>query len=471
MTGFMGAPFPLRSPVKPDNERKNHFMPMGRLSAFTVSLSNLDVKNKKKKKLTVPIDSIPRRLFSSRSTGYLLNRIGVLSLLAVLLLAGWHNQIGIIAILSLFLVAAGISKAWSHLSLSGVHCHRVLSARRIFPGETMELALELVNRKPIPLPWIRVEDEMPLPIAPDGVPASDKRPGFGVVQRTTALMWYSKSTWRFRLEGDKRGYYPFGPMTVTSGDIFGLYSRSMTLPITDHILIYPRIFPINRVMLPSLHPLGESRTERRIFEDPARTIGIRDYQPYDSLRHIHWKASARSQKLQVKVFEPTTTFKVALFLAAGSFHSDESFLEDEFELGISTAASIAYAISEQGSPVGLFANTASAESGQGISIPPGADRHQLIRLLEALAMATPKENEPFEALMERVREGLPAGTTLILICAGLPASLSGLLQTLKKAGHQPLIFLIGEHERPFNETVPWQNIRNSGDLGEVKGIQ
>ena len=423
------------------------------------------------KKRIAPFDTTTRKLFSSGSTGYLLNRLGVLSLVVVLLLAGWYNQIGIIAILSLFLVAAGLSKAWSHISLSGVHCHRVLSAPRIFPGETMELALELVNRKPIPLPWIRVEDEMPLPITPEGVPKSDKRPGFGMIQRTTALMWYSKSTWRFRLKGDKRGYYPFGPMTVTSGDIFGLYSRSMTLPITDHILIYPRIFPMDRVMLPSLHPLGESRTDRRIFEDPARTIGIRDYQPYDSLRHIHWKASARSQELQVKVFEPTTTFKVALFLAVESFHSDESFLEDEFELGISTAASIAYVISEQGSPVGLFANTASAERGQGISIPPGADRHQLMRLLEALAKATPKENEPFESLMERVREGLPGGTTLILICAGLPASLSGLLQTLKEVGHEPLILSIGEHGRPFNETVPWKNIRNPGDLGELKGIQ
>ena len=71
--------------------------------------------------LTLTAKVTDRRLFSSRSTGYLLNRIGVLSLLAVLLLAGWYNQIGIVVILSLFLVAAGLAIAWSHLSLSGVH--------------------------------------------------------------------------------------------------------------------------------------------------------------------------------------------------------------------------------------------------------------------------------------------------------------------------------------------------------------
>lgn len=444
---------------------------MGRQLVLTVSLIDFDVKSKKMKKLAVPFDTTTRRLFSSGSTGYLLNRLGVLSLLAVLFLAGWYNQIGIVAILSLFLVAAGLSKGWSVLSLSGLHCHRVLSARRIFPGETLEWALELVNRKPIPVPWVKVGDEMPLPIAPDGVPTSDKRPGFGIIERATALMWYSKITWRFRLKGDRRGYYPVGPINVTSGDIFGLYSRSMTLPMMDHILVYPRIFPIDRVMLPSLHPLGESHTERRIFEDPARTVGIRDYQPYDSLKHIHWKASARSQKLQVKVFEPTTTFKVALFLAADSFHCDETFLEEEFELAISTAASIAYHISEQGSPVGLFANTASADSEQGISIPPSADRHQLMRILEALAKATSKEKGSFEALMERERVVLPGGTTLILICAKPLKSLSGLLRTLEEAGHKILFLLIGEHTRPFDETVLWRNIRNPGDLVEVKGIQ
>ena len=141
---------------------------MGRQLVLTVSLIDFDVKSKKMKNLAVPFDTTTRRLFSSGSTGYLLNRLGVLSLLAVLLLAGWFNQIGIVVILSLFLVTAGLAKAWSHISLSGVHCHRVLSARRIFPGETLELALELVNRKPIPLPWVKVDDEMPLSIAPDG---------------------------------------------------------------------------------------------------------------------------------------------------------------------------------------------------------------------------------------------------------------------------------------------------------------
>ena len=40
--------------------------------------------------------------------------------------------------------------------------------------------------------------------------------------------------------------------------------------------------------------------------DPLRTVGVRDYHPEDSFRHLHWKATARAQQLQVRVFEPTT---------------------------------------------------------------------------------------------------------------------------------------------------------------------
>ena len=85
------------------------------------------------------------------------------------------------------------------------------------------------------------------------------------------------------------------------------------------MIVYPKIFPIAHLGIPSLHPLGETIAERRIFEDPIRVIGVRDYNPRDSRRHIHWKATARRQELQVKVFEPTTTLKVAIFLAIDSF--------------------------------------------------------------------------------------------------------------------------------------------------------
>ena len=48
-------------------------------------------------------------------------------------------------------------------------------------------------------------------------------------------------------------------------------------------------------------PSGEQVTNRRIVEDPLRLAGVRDYRPGDSVRHIHWKSTARQGRLQTKV--------------------------------------------------------------------------------------------------------------------------------------------------------------------------
>jgi len=252
---------------------------------------------------------------------------------------------------------------------------------------------------------------------------------------------------------------------VTSGDIFGFYPRSVTEPLIDHIIVYPRIFPIAQLGMPSLYPLGETRAERRIFEDPTRVIGVRDYTPHDSPRHIHWKATARHQNLQVKVFEPTTTLKVALFLVVDSFQHDGLHNEEDFELGISTAASIANYAAEHGSPVGLFVNTRLADSGQSVRILPSSGTNQLVSMLEALAKTTACPSGPFEEFMQSERRSLPWGTSLIVILSRPSESLTGLLTSLRERGHKLLVLQIGEQgESGINSSLACYNVRHLGGL-------
>jgi uncharacterized protein (DUF58 family) len=247
--------------------------------------------------------------------------------------------------------------------------------------------------------------------------------------------------------------------------MFGFYVRTMSIPAEDYVTVYPKLFPYRSLEIPSLHPMGESKTAQRIFQDPTRTIGVRDYHPYDSLRNIHWKASARCQELQAKVYESTTTWKVALFLDVESFIENGSLWDEDFELGISVAASIANHISEQGSPVGLFVNTRLADSGQAVSIAPGGSRRQITDILDSLAKATPKPSSPFEPFFEAQRKRLNAGTTLLLIFARPSESLQGLLSHLKGSGHKILVLLIGDHGEVHSEEISWKRVRNPNILG------
>jgi uncharacterized protein (DUF58 family) len=404
----------------------------------------------------------PSKILSSQAAGYLLHKPGLLFLGAVFVVAAWNRQTPIVLLIGLFLSAALVAKAWSRLCLLGVTCQRTLSEHRLFPGEKVNLTLRLANRKPLPLPWIQVEDYLPAGLAKLGAGSADDS---ALVRRSTALLWYHSVRWTCTLECNKRGYYPFGPIEMTSGDIFGLYSCSLPLMSDDCIIVYPKIFPVSRVPIPSIYPMGNSKTERRLFQDPTRTIGVRNYRPGDSLRHIHWKASARAQGLQVKVFEPTTTFRVALFLSVDSFLHEGGFRMDDFELAISTVASMARDVMEHGGPAGLFVNTRLADSGQGVIIPPSGNRGQLAYILESLAKTTPSWNEPFGAFLERERRSLPAGTTLVLTMSSPPDDLLPRILDLKEKGYKVLVLFIGEQrEIPVMDNVPWLKVRSPLDL-------
>jgi len=406
--------------------------------------------------------------FSSQAAGYLLNWPGLLTMAAILVFAAWNGQAPIVVLTSLLFSSAGLAKLWSHLSLARVSCRRLLSERRVFPGEKINVRLQVANRKPLPLPWIRVDDEIPQALGGAST-LPGERPGSVLVRRSGAILWYRSVKWKYELPCLKRGYYPLGPTVISSGDIFGLYSRSLKTALQDHVIVYPKILPVGRLPIPSRQPLGEAKSEYRVFQDPTRSIGVRDYQHGDSLRHVHWKASARLQALQVKVFEPTTTFKVALFLSVDSFMANGALSEEEFELGISVAASLAYHVIEQGSPAGVFVNTRRVDSGQAVSLSPSGSRDQLTSILEALAKVTASSSGPFDLFLEKEQKVLRAGTTIALIFAKPPETLPLMLHALKDNGFKLLLFFIGEGEPlPWQEGIPVHRIRNAGDLGSIE---
>lgn len=409
--------------------------------------------------------------FSSQPTGYLLGKFGLLALLAGLLFAAWYGQVVLVILFGLTLSAAGLARLWSRFSLAGVSCQRLLSERCVFPGEHIELRLRLVNRKLLPLPWVQVDDEIPIGLAPDHSLVPSSRPGFCFLSKGAALLWYTGVKWRHHLCGNKRGYYSLGPMALTSGDIFGFYPRSVILPSIDHVIVYPKIFPITQLGLPSMNPIGESTAERRIFEDPIRVVGVRDYSPHDSRRRIHWKATARHQSLQVKVFEPTTTLKIALFMAVDSFQSrhGEVHNEDDFELSISLAASIAnHLIIEQRSSAGIFVNTLMADSGLPVRISPGGSTSQLVEILEALAKVTPLTSQPFEEFFQDERIGLPWGTTLVFILSRPRKALVDLFAGLKESGHKVLVLQVSEEEvNATGHSITWHQVRKPADFMEI----
>jgi uncharacterized protein (DUF58 family) len=403
-----------------------------------------------------------KRKDTTTAAGNLLKAPGLVALAAVFVLAAWYSQAGILLLAGLFLATAGLARLWNRLSLAGVRAERHLNGTRFFPGESIACTLQLFNRKPLPLPWVQLENDLPAGFRLEE-PAGP--PGAEAIRRSASLLWYRGITWKLKLVGERRGYYPIGPLKITSGDFLGLYSRSRRAGGTEHLIVYPRIFPVDTRLIPSLYPIGEARAARRLFRDPTHTIGVREHFQGDGLKLVHWKATARRGDLQVKVLDATVAFNVAIVLAVESFRDNGVLADADFELGISAAGSIAAALCERGSPVGLFVNTRLADTGQPVVIAPGAGRSRVTEVLEALAKVTDRSSGSAAAFWEGQKERLTAGTTVIFILGRLPDLFSEQLADVRAAGFRRLVLLVGGHGEPaLPPDVPWRRIRQYGDL-------
>ena len=345
----------------------------------------------------------------------------------------------------LFFLAGGASRLWNRYCLERVEYRRELSASRAFFGEEVKLKIEVANRKILPLAWLEIEDELPQEVAlARGRVAPSDKVGRNVLQNLLSVGWYQKITRHYTLRCENRGYFFFGPTRLSSGDMFGFFRRETDVAATSYLMVYPRVLPLEAPGIPSKQPLGDIRTRAHLFHDPILTLGVREFQHGDSLRHIHWKSTARSAMLQTKIFEPTTTLDVGIFLDVRTMPLPYwGLIPDLLELAIVTSASLANHAIGQGCRVGFYANQYRRRLREFIKLAPSQHPDQLRSILEALAQVHPLEAMPVARLVQRESRMLPWGSTLLVVSAAPSDALLSSLVAMKRAGRRVGLVVVG----------------------------
>jgi uncharacterized protein (DUF58 family) len=345
---------------------------------------------------------------------------------------------------------------WNRHSVDNVIYQRVLGERRAFPGEVVDLTLRVTNQKLLPLGWLLVEDQwsMALPLEEGSLfPSATGYLGF--FRSAFSIRWFERVTRHYRVRCTQRGFYPFGPVHLRSGDIFGLFQLDQTQEHLDWLIVYPQVLPLEALGFPLKEPFGEAKAAWRIFEDPVRAVGVRDYQPEDSFRDVHWKATARRQDLQVKVYEPTASHNLVIFLNVATFikhwHGVDPGL---LERAIGVAASIASHAVEERYIVGLIANGSVPHSDQPIKVLPSRRPDQLARLLEALAAVTSFATSSIDALLMTESRSLPWGSTLVVVTAVMTDALQATLLRLHDVGRRIVLVSLEDRPSPSFPDIP-----------------
>ncbi|MFM7173915.1 MAG: DUF58 domain-containing protein [Caldilinea sp.] len=371
----------------------------------------------------------------------------------------------------LLALVAGAAWLWLRVCLFGVRYTRRLERSRLFPGDEIRLAVELTNAKPLPLAWLRAEDEVPraLAIEPAHL-AHSHLPGRRRLVNLVALRWYERVTRHYRVRADQRGAWSLGPAQLYSGDLFGFASREREEPALDTLLVYPRLVPLSALGLPAARPFGEFHALRRLAEDPLRFSGAREYAVGDSMRQVHWKATARRGSLQTKTFDPSANRPLALFLNIDTHeHGWEGYDPDLQEFAVTVAASLARWAWEQGQPVGLFANGVTQPGARRVCVRPASHRDQLTLILEALARLIPFGRWPLAESLRHESLRLPYGTTVVVVTALLPPALCHTLLSLRGRGIGVVLVTLG----PACAAPPLAGIQHCpvGGHAEWEGLQ
>jgi uncharacterized protein (DUF58 family) len=333
----------------------------------------------------------------------------------------------------LFLGAIYLGFWWSRRSLSQV-CKKREVIDHAFLGEKIKVRIHIRNQGWLPIPWLNVQDKLPVGLS--------SIPSF---QRVISLAPHREMDFEYTVDARKRGYYPLGPLVLSTGDLLGFHKTVARQEDVQHLTIYPKVVPLSSIEIPSFSPQGTLRHHQPIFEDPTRVFGKREYVAGDSLRRVDWKSSAATGRLQVKLFEPSIALESLICL---NLNEDEYYYRwriDSTELAIVIGASIANWIVEKQQTVGLMVNGRDPlkSDGEPQYLPPRKGKSHLMGILEILARINTTRDSSLIEKIHRQRHFLAWGTTLIVITGGVDDDLLNELHLASRSGQNAILVLAG----------------------------
>jgi uncharacterized protein (DUF58 family) len=309
-----------------------------------------------------------------------------------------------------------------------------------FLGERLRVQLRFTNRGWLPLPWLQIQELVPL----DLKDATDYSMVLSVGGRTIVDHVYT-------LHCKRRGYYTIGPLALRTGDLFGFVDNAWQERTLLYLTVYPEVRPLHKLGLPSRSPFGAVASRQRLFEDPARVTGVRNYTSGDNQRIIHWKASAHEDTLLVKKFQPAIALNVMIVLDVNRHaypYREEVGLS---EWAIVVAASIASHLIEQRQAVGLLSNGLdSVTDTPTVPLPPRNGQGHLMNILTSLARVEMHEHElTLAQWLPGHITNLEWGTTLIVVTPQVTEEALWIMHSAYRRGSN-IIALVCSAQQEFN---------------------
>ncbi|MFC5467404.1 DUF58 domain-containing protein [Cohnella suwonensis] len=336
--------------------------------------------------------------------------------------------------------------------LKSVAYDRSFSQSRVHAGESTWMRETIANGRRLPLPWVRVESQLPAQLVFKNAQADMSIHSGDRLQNHASLFTipgYTEIVRKHEIVCPARGKFRIDSYTLTSGDIVGFPGRSVRQPASLEIVVYPRLKRIDDFPLEVRRYVQSVRSMiSPIREDAMYVAGIRPYRPGDSFRMVNWSATAKTGQLLVHRRESMQDNDLTLILNAELLDraNNARMTAESFEEAVSYAASAAQYIIGGGGKAGLIFNgEVDGYDAPVFRAPERSGAAHMDALLEAMAGFKPETRLGLSFLLKQLLGERQRGKHYLLVTAFIDSQERQLVRELREQGNgvELLLFVEG----------------------------
>ncbi|MDR0223089.1 MAG: DUF58 domain-containing protein [Oscillospiraceae bacterium] len=220
----------------------------------------------------------------------------------------------VITVIFILVIAAEIA-VYRRFGLYGIEYRVYLSKKEAREGDEIEIIEEVLNKKFLPVPWLKSEIFTSRWLDFAGTKANAAA-GSRFAPSVFALRPNQKCVRKWRVKCLKRGVFHLEDTSIVTCDVFGFVTRSVKIKVNESVTVLPVPIVSDEKRYSDRMLFGQTITRRFVCDDPFLISGTREYSGIEPLNRIHWNSAAKEGRLMVYNNDYTTHNTVLVMLNA-----------------------------------------------------------------------------------------------------------------------------------------------------------
>ncbi|MCA0971718.1 DUF58 domain-containing protein [Halobacillus litoralis] len=311
-----------------------------------------------------------------------------------------------------------LSKAYDRFGGTQLSLKNEKRSVRLFPGEKTELTFWMSNGSRAPVLNGQLSFKSDEMVKGHESFTREAQKGYQY-QLPLSLIEKGDSGVTVPITAEKRGVTKFSEMKFKYPHLIKFQPVHLDYQFNyeTEVIVYPEQKPVYGIDDVFHLSIGEQTATVSPYEDLLTPIGTRDYVSSDPFHRIHWKASAKTQELQTKVYERQVDRSWTILVNTSQrTRLGNQYPSEHFEDLMSYASYICHEASKRSYTFDMALNMRRPHHRPFFYQPEGQGAQQLKQSLELLArMMKDRLIMPMEELMYRIDKSMYKRRTVLLL--------------------------------------------------------